>query len=303
MTPSEIQLLAVKKRWELQDKLFPMPKIDNDKMYFPYKYKCEFKEGYYWIPWIDNKVVVNENGDLFNLVNNKPQRIWLNANGYLQSALRQGRKYTNWPIQRIVAYIFNEIPDRHKHLKFPDLEVNHMDTVKTNNHYSNLEWMTGFENMRHAWENDLVKTNIKVLCKNIISNEIMTYFSISECSSQHFLSPGPFKIHLDSEYAGMLSFGNYIFKLDDGKPWPEKIYESHFNLKPGMSCDVVAENVNTGKKIIFNSIVAACNGLGLPLNPVKLQRSRKGMDIPYDGWIFYSLSNLPLSRKLKGGVK
>ncbi|WJJ55204.1 hypothetical protein [Xanthomonas phage RTH11] len=67
-----------------------------------------------------------------------------------------------------------------------------------------------------------------------------------------------------------------------------------------MACDCVGENVETGLKLIFVSLAQAANYLSLPLTPLRLSRSRKGFDVPFKGWIFYSLSGRPLSRKLKG---
>lgn len=48
------------------------------------------------------------------------------------------------------------------------------------------------------------------------------------------------------------------------------------------------------------SLKDACLTLGLNQTLVKLHRSRKGLDTPYQFWIFYPLFGKSLSKKFKG---
>lgn len=52
-------------------------------------------------------------------------------------------------VHRLVMLTFNPIPNPN------DFQVNHIDTNKTNNNLSNLEWCTNSENMIHAYNHDL----------------------------------------------------------------------------------------------------------------------------------------------------
>lgn len=64
--------------------------------------------------------------------------------GYPRVVLCNNGKYSPKTIHRLVAEAFHG----GKHI---NLQVNHIDGIKTNNHVDNLEWCTPSENMIHSY--------------------------------------------------------------------------------------------------------------------------------------------------------
>lgn len=70
--------------------------------------------------------------------------------GYERVVLSKKGKSKNFLVHRLVAFAFVK---KKENSEF----VNHKDGNKTNNIYSNLEWVTNRENVIHAYENKLKK--------------------------------------------------------------------------------------------------------------------------------------------------
>lgn len=67
----------------------------------------------------------------------------LDGGGYPYITCKANNLRKNYKVHRLVAKYFVPNPDNK-----PD--VNHLDGVKTNTHYTNFEWCTKSENMKHA---------------------------------------------------------------------------------------------------------------------------------------------------------
>ncbi|WP_353462698.1 NUMOD4 domain-containing protein [Mammaliicoccus sciuri] len=77
-------------------------------------------------------------------------------------------------VHRIVAYAFIPLVENKNC-------INHLDGNPKNNHVDNLEWCNHLENNRHAFETDLISTNMEVKLINCLGIEY-EFMSMSKAS-------------------------------------------------------------------------------------------------------------------------
>lgn len=109
---------------------------------------------------LDGTVMCSENGVLKQFDNGKGYLSIHLISEKLGSRFKPIRKY----VHRLVAEYFLDNPDN-----LP--QVNHKDCNKSNNHVSNLEWVSAADNIRHSHKcgNMIARYNVgavKVLTKN-----------------------------------------------------------------------------------------------------------------------------------------
>lgn len=102
----------------------------------------------------EGKYAVTKCGKIWSYQRKKFLKPTPNHNGYLRVCLRNNGDRKTFSVARLVAFAY--IP-KSKLKKY----VNHIDGNKKNNHVENLEWCTARENIRHAWDNGLMKKRKK----------------------------------------------------------------------------------------------------------------------------------------------
>lgn len=101
---------------------------------------------------------VSSNGEIRNDISGKVKASYKNRSGYLVTDLYKDGERSKQCVHRLVGEAFINNQDGKP-------QINHKDGNKTNNSADNLEWVTGSENMQHAFSKGLVKPSRSMLGK------------------------------------------------------------------------------------------------------------------------------------------
>ena len=99
-----------------------------------------------------SQYLIDTAGNIFSEISNKYLTPHTQRSGYPAFTLIHDSKgKTTVPTHRLLAMVYIPNPENKR-------EVNHIDGNKSNNNLDNLEWVHGYENIRHAFATKLAKT-------------------------------------------------------------------------------------------------------------------------------------------------
>ena len=91
---------------------------------------------------------VTEAGEVFNTITGRKLTDWKNEHSYHRVSLTsREKKKQHFYVHRIVAFTFHVYPG-------DGYEVHHKDRDRSNNHKTNVEWVTRAENMAFVHSKD-----------------------------------------------------------------------------------------------------------------------------------------------------
>jgi len=130
--------------------------------------------------------LITKDGIVFSTITKRILEPIKGKTGYLQIGIRQKTTHFIY-LHRLLAETFIDNPNN-----LP--EVNHIDGNKLNNNLSNLEWVTGCENVRHAFANNLTRNkascNYSLLdnyTELLLKDPVLTFTSLAK--KEHISDP------------------------------------------------------------------------------------------------------------------
>ncbi len=109
------------------------------------------------------------NGRVYYTKLGQKLKVYPDKDGYFCLHLAKNKKQSIKKVHRLVAQTFIGNPENKP-------QVNHKNGIKTDNRVENLEWVTGSENMRHAYVTGLMTSEKPVLQIDRKSKKIINKF-------------------------------------------------------------------------------------------------------------------------------
>ena len=243
--------------------------------------------GYRIIPGFTN-YGINSKGDVIDFITGILRNKYNNKKGYIYYSLKPDvGKLTGIGRHRLLCLSWKEYGN-----KVNILEVNHINGIPGSDDLNNLEWVTRKANCDHAFKNDLHDTNIKVLVRNVITNEVTEYYSYGDCGRQLGCDPGHIRQRTLTKNQPVF-VGNLQFKLKcDTTPW--RVIDSselEFKSRSGIPLGIKAYCIETKVETLYRSITH-CSAMVKPSRDTICKCLYSKTPSPFKGYLFKWITDI-----------
>jgi hypothetical protein len=140
--------------------------------------------------------------------------------------------------------------------------VNHIDGIKSNNHYFNLEWVSFAENAIHAFETGLREDNVPCRIRDVTTGEVIGCYSLTEAQRRMGYEDGVMVGTITNRLKSRLINDRYELRLEgDLTPW---FYEDKDEVIERHGRYTVHVTLPDGQKRTWYDVRTASTELGLP---------------------------------------
>lgn len=222
------------------------------------------------------RYVMHPSGKMMDLRDGELLSKHTNADGYLVYCYRaENGEWRNCSEHRLLMETFVPIPEELKGV--PKLVVNHLDTIRSNNDLSNLEWTTYRGNHIHAGFCGTTDRCVPLETKNVLTGEIVYYDSATACGEALGMSKDQILYRLDSDgqkiFPEMLLYKKYHSKSEWMTVPDEIVVEFGRKRKVDvrfLETNLVEtyESAREASKVLGCSEAAMTKWLNLPNQPV-----------------------------------
>lgn len=231
--------------------------------------------GFCYIPGY-SRYLINKNGELLSPIKGELLSPYSDANGYLMYGVQPDvGKRTIVGMHRLISLAWIDYP-----ANVDKLDINHRDTVKSNNALDNLEWATRSRNNFHAHENGL-SNSIAVKVRNIYDGEVTTYYSMKDAARSLGINDVTLRWRAINGKDGRV-YDGFQYKLESDKtPWVEFDTAGEYRQAP-QACKVLVVDNQTEKEHRFDSISKAALFLDVNSGTLRYHLSRSDKTVVND---------------------
>lgn len=221
--------------------------------------------GFYVFP-NNYSLAVSKDGQVMNVRTRKILKHYVSETKKVQVLLKTAfNNVRAYYVHRLLAITFIGRPSRRIDKEYAQLEVNHIDGNRLNNDLTNLEWVTGNENIVHAHLTGLFPNDKCVLARNIKTGTITRFNSSKACADKYGIHRATFWKHLKSKNYARSQKDLHVFKFDDETEWPLLDLKQLKTITgPELRKSYIVENKKSGTKTVFQDLAKVAKFISAP---------------------------------------